>query len=76
MEASPNSPAPTVPAPPFDVSTPPRTATPGAGTTNESSPSELARSRENSVHGPVPSGSAVHHMTPEMQLAMYPNFLT
>ena len=44
------------------------------GTRERQSPAELTQSRENSVHGPSALGGAMHAMSPEMQLSLYPLF--
>jgi|TARA_B110000977_G_scaffold122110_1_gene156957 hypothetical protein len=56
----------------------PRTSEDGSFVERErvaESPVELMQSRENSVHGPSGSlGGAMHAMSPDMQLALYPLF--
>jgi len=44
------------------------------GTRERQSPAELTQSRDNSVHGPSALGGAMHAMSPEMQLSLYPLF--
>ena len=55
---------------PFEAEQSPRSSE--DGTRERQSPSELTQSRENSVHGP--GGGAMHAMSPEMQLSLYPLF--
>ena len=58
---------------PFDGEGSPRSS--DDGTRERQSPVELTQSRENSVHGPSsPLGGAMHAMSPEMQLSLYPLF--
>ena len=55
---------------PFDAERSPRSSE--DGTRERQSPAELTQSRENSVHGP--GGGAMHAMSPETQLSLYPLF--
>ena len=58
---------------PFDGEGSPRSS--DDGTRERQSPVELTQSRENSVHGPSsPLGGAMHAMSPEVQLSLYPLF--
>ena len=58
---------------PFDGEGSPRSSE--DGTRERQSPVELTQSRENSVHGPSgPLGGAMHAMSPEVQLSLYPLF--
>ena len=63
---------------PFDGEGSPRERSPRSsedGTRERQSPVELTQSRENSVHGPSgPLGGAMHAMSPEVQLSLYPLF--